>query len=131
MMMTKTALAVVRACLQAYVDKDRATMEKLLDADYHFTSPIDNALDRATYFEVCWPNSAVMTRFDHVIELEDGNRASIVYEAETSTGRRFRNCEVHTVRDGKLVATEVYFGWDVPHPIPRGAHADNEGRGHA
>ena len=44
----------------------------------------------------------------------------------------FRNCEMYTVRDGKLVATEVYFGWNLPHRVPKGAHADNnEGRGHA
>lgn len=129
--MRNTAIAVARACLQAYVDKDRAAIEKLLDHDYHFTSPIDNALDRATYFEICWPNSAGMARFNYIYEIEHGDCAFIVYEAETSEGRRFRNCEVHTVRGGKLVATEVYFGWDVPHRVPRGTHVENEGQGHA
>jgi ketosteroid isomerase-like protein len=122
-----SALSVVRACFQAYVDKDRAAMERLLDAEYHFTSPLDNALDRATYFEVCWPNSGMMTRFDRILEIEDGDRAFVVYEAATSTGKRFRNSEVHTVRDGKLVATEVYFGWDLPHAVPRGTHVTNQG----
>jgi ketosteroid isomerase-like protein len=128
-MMSNTALAVARACYQAYVDKDRAAIEKLLDSDYHFTSPIDNSLDRATYLKVCWPNSAAMTRFVRLHEVEDGDRAFIVYEGHTSTGKRFRNCEVHTVRAGKLVATEVYFGWDVPHKVPLGTHVDNVGEG--
>jgi hypothetical protein len=37
-------LDVVKAALQAYVDKDRACIEALIADDYHFTSPIDNAL---------------------------------------------------------------------------------------
>jgi ketosteroid isomerase-like protein len=129
--MTKSPLAVARACLQAYVDKDRAAIEALLADDYHFTSPIDNALDRAAYLRICWPNSAAITRFDDIYEVEDGARAFIVYEADTSTGKRFRNSEVYTVRGGQLVATEVYFGWDLPHKVPRGTHAANEGEGRA
>jgi ketosteroid isomerase-like protein len=129
--MGNKTLTVARACLQAYVNKDRAAIEALLDEDYHFTSPIDNALDRATYMNVCWPNSSSMASIDDIYESEDGDRAFIVYEARTSSGKRFRNCEVHTVRNGKLIATEVYFGWNLPHQVPAGRHADNEGQGHA
>jgi hypothetical protein len=124
--MSSSPLAIARACLQAYVDKDRAAIEALLDGDFHFTSPIDNALDRATYFKVCWPNSDAMARFEKIYEFEQGDRAVIVYEAYTSAGKCFRNGEVYTVRGEKLVATEVYFGWDVPHKVPRGTHAENE-----
>jgi ketosteroid isomerase-like protein len=121
--MTSTSpLAVARACLQAYVAKDRAAIEALLADDFHFTSPIDNALDRATYMKICWPNSAMLARFDSICELERGENAVMVYEAQTSTGKRFRNSELYTVRGGKLVSTEVYFGWDLPHKLPRGTH---------
>ena len=125
--MGNSPLAMARACLQAYVDKDRVAIEALLDDAFHFTSPIDNALDRATYLKVCWPNSAAMARFEKIYEFEQGDHAFIVYEAQTSTGKRFRNSEVYTVRGGKLVATEVYFGWDVPHKAPTGTHMENEG----
>lgn len=121
-----TPIAVVRACLNAYVDKNRAALEALLAEGYHFTSPIDNALDRETYLRVCWPNSAALVRFDEIFELEHGDHAVIVYEAHTSTGKCFRNTEVHTVRRGKLVSTEVYFGWELPHRVPQGAHVENE-----
>jgi ketosteroid isomerase-like protein len=121
--MSHTPLALVRACLQAYVDKDRAAMEALLDDGYHFTSPLDNAIDRATYFAICWPNSAAIAGFEYISGAEDGDRAYVIYEGRSSSGNRFRNCEVHTVRDGKLLATEVYFGWDVPHEVPPGKHA--------
>jgi hypothetical protein len=124
-------LAVVHACLQAYVDKDRAAIEPLIAADYHFTSPIDNALDRDAYFSICWPNSDAMASFEFICGAEHEDRAYVVYEGRTSAGKTFRNCEVHTVRDGRLVATEVYFGWDVPHKVAPGHHVDNDGRGHA
>lgn len=129
--MKKTPLAVARACLQAYVDKDRSTIEALIADDYHFTSPIDNALDRKTYFELCWPNSKALTGFDYIYQIEDGNRAFIVYEAHTDNGKIFRNSEVYTVRNGQLVATEVYFGWDLPHQVPKGKHVDTAGEGPA
>ena len=58
-------------------------------------------------------------------EAERGDRAFIVYEAHTSTGKRFRNSEVYVVREGKLLATEVYFGWDQPHKVARGTHVES------
>jgi hypothetical protein len=122
--MSQNALALVRACLRAYVENDRGAVEKLLDPDYRFTSPIDNALDRSTYMAICWPNSTAIVGFDLIHGVEDGDRAFVVYEGRTSDGKRFRNCEVHTSRDGKLLATEVYFGWDLPHKVPFGHHAD-------
>jgi SnoaL-like domain len=129
--MTASPLAVARGCLEAYVSKNRAAIEALVAEGYHFTSPIDNALDRETYFKRCWPNSKAMRGFEYIYQVEDGDRAFIVYEAHTTSGKTFRNSEVHTVRDGKLVATEVYFGWDLPHKAPQGGFIENEGEGHA
>jgi hypothetical protein len=127
--MKRNPLAVASACLQAYVNKDRAEMESLIADDYRFTSPIDNALDRNAYFATCWPNSNVIVAFDYVYQSENKDHAFIVYEGRTSTGSTFRNCEVHTVRDGQLVSTEVYFGWEVPHKVPKGTHVDKDGQG--
>jgi hypothetical protein len=124
--MSSSPLAIARACLKAYVDRDLAAMERLLDKDFHFTSPLDNALDRAAYFKICWPNSAGIVGFNCVHEAEAGEHAFIVYEAHTSSGKTFRNGEVYTVQGDKLVATEVYFGWNVPHNVIRGTHAENQ-----
>jgi ketosteroid isomerase-like protein len=118
------ALALARACLQAYVDKDRATIEALLADDFQFTSPIDNALDRATYFARCWPNSEDARAFSVVESADLGDRAFAVYDAQ-STSKRFRNCERYVARDGKLVSVEVYFGWDLPHPAAPGGFVDD------
>lgn len=107
------------ACLQAYVDKSRDVVEALIAEDFRFTSPLDNGIDRATYFERCWPNCKSMTGVTIIEAVDAGEHAFVVYEADTET-KRFRNCELHTARDGKLVAVEVYFGWDLPHPAPPG-----------
>jgi len=72
-----------------------------------------------------------MAGFDCIYQAAEGDRAFIVYEGRTTTGKAFRNTEVHTVRDGRLMATEVYFGWDVPHKVPVGKHVENDGQGHA
>jgi len=121
--MSKSPLAVVRAALKAYVDKDRGAIEAIIAVDFHFTSPIDNRLDRSTYFARCWPNSETTDRFEEIHAVEDGDRAFIVYEA-VAHSRRFRNCEVHTVRNGRLAETEVYFGWNLPHAAASGQHRD-------
>ena len=122
-----TALAIAKACLQAYIDKDRQAIEALIAEDFHFTSPFDNALDRATYFDRCWPNSKSMEAASVLEQSADfGDRAFVVYEA-SANGKRFRNCEVHFTRDGKLVSVEVYFGWNLPHPAARGGFVDEEG----
>ncbi|MEO5883670.1 MAG: nuclear transport factor 2 family protein [Caldimonas sp.] len=125
-----TPLAVFRKSYRAYVDKDLAAIESILADDFHFTSPIDNRLDRKTYLRICWPNSQGLERFDEVFACEAGDRACIAYEATAKGGKRFRNCEIATVRDGKLVAVEVYFGWNVPHKLADGSHADNDGAEH-
>jgi ketosteroid isomerase-like protein len=61
--MTQDPTALARASYQAYVDKDRAALDALLTADFHFTSPLDNHLDRVTYCKRCWPNSQNLERF--------------------------------------------------------------------
>ena len=126
-----SAIDLSRACLKAYVDKDRAAIEALIAPQFHFTSPIDNALDRATYFARCWPNSEQMEAFEIVETCGDEHQAFLIYEARTTSGKRFRNAEFHTVDDGKLVAVEVYFGWDLPHRAAPGRYIDNDGGGHA
>jgi len=118
--------SLVRGVYKAYEAKDRAAIEALLAHDFHFTSPLDNRLDRATYFKVCWPNSESVQRFDLVSLVVDGDKAFVTYEAQwTHKGSRtFRNTEVFTVRNGKVVEVEVYFGWSIPHEAPAGTHID-------
>jgi len=120
---TTKNVAIARAAYDAYVKKDRAAIEALIADDFHFTSPLDNRIDRKTYFEVCWPGSKRMDGFDIERLTVDGDHAFVTYEGRMGK-ERFRNTEVHTVRGGKIAEVEVYFGWNVPHPVKPGTHKD-------
>ena len=48
----------------------------------------------------------------------------MTYEVLTRRGDHFRNAEVLTVRNGRISAVEVYFGWDIPHRVAAGEHAE-------
>jgi ketosteroid isomerase-like protein len=116
--------AIAQAAYRAYVTKDRAALEALLADDFHFTSPLDNRLDRETYFRRCWPNSEVIDGFDFVHLVMDADRVFVTYEGRNTNGHRFRNTEILTIRDQHIVEVEVYFGWSLPHKAPQGGFVD-------
>jgi ketosteroid isomerase-like protein len=111
---------VARRSYRAYVDKDRAAMEQIIAEDFRFTSPLDNRLDRKTYFERCWPNCQSIAEFEFVGVVPDNDRVYVTYIGRMDSGRRFQNTEVLTVRGAKIVEAQVYFGWSLPHPAPSG-----------
>ena len=115
---------IAKAIFEAFVDKDRASAERLLSQDFRFTSPLDNGLDREQYFKICWPNSATISSFDLKSVAETGDRVFVTYEAVSTAGKRFRNTEAITIRDGQISAVEVYFGWNLPHAVATGQHRD-------
>ena len=111
---------IARASYRAYAMKDRAAIEALIADDFHFTSPLDNRIDRATYFARCWPNSEMIEGFDFINLVPDGNRVFVTYEGRSTDGHGFRNTEIITVRNGMIVEVEVYFGWNIPHKAEPG-----------
>jgi ketosteroid isomerase-like protein len=120
-------VGIARASYEAYVAKDRAAIEKLIAPDFHFTSPLDNRIDRATYFARCWPNSERIRDFDFINLVPDHDRVFVTYEGRGAKGARFRNTEIVTVRNGQIAEVEVYFGWSIPHKAkPGGFIEDNE-----
>ena len=125
-MTAKDNVAITRACYDAYVSKDRAAIDKLLAADFHFTSPLDNRLDRAAYFKRCWPNSENTAGFDFINLVPDGDRVFVTYVGRTNDGHRFRNTEVVMLRGEQIVEVEVYFGWSIPHEAPAGGFIDQD-----
>jgi ketosteroid isomerase-like protein len=108
-----TNAQLVRDNFRAYETRDRELVESLLADDFTFSSPADVAIDRAAYFERCWPNAGNLARFAFTRVIESGDEVVVTYEAERVDGTRFRNTEVHTVAGGKVRAVEVYFGWNL------------------
>jgi hypothetical protein len=118
--MNQDIVAIARSVYQAYVSKDRAAIEGLISNDFHFTSPLDNRIDRATYFERCWPNSQNIREFDFIRLVPVNDQVVVTYVGTNADGRRFQNTELLTVRGAQLVEAEVYFGWSIPHKAAEG-----------
>lgn len=101
---------VVRAYFGAYESENRDVAERLLAADFIFTSPNDDGIDRATYFERCWPRDEPAR--DQKIEqiLVEGNKAFVTYSCATGDGKSFRNTEYFTFSGEQISRVDVYFG---------------------
>jgi ketosteroid isomerase-like protein len=125
--MTADIVDIAREAYNAYLTKDRAAIEALIADDFHFTSPLDNRIDRKTYFTRCWPNSKSTESFDFIHFVRDGERVFVTYEC-SANARRFRNTELLTIKNGRITNVEVYFGWSIPHPASAGGFVtDNSG----
>jgi len=101
---------VVRAYFGAYESANREVIETLLSDDFTFTSPNDDAIDKATYFERCWPDGDA--RRDQSIEsiVVEGDKAFVTYRCATANGKSFRNTEFLTFSGGRIASVDVYFG---------------------
>ncbi|MEO6747763.1 MAG: nuclear transport factor 2 family protein [Caldimonas sp.] len=122
--MPADSIAIARASYEAYVAKDRAAIEALIAPGFRFTSPLDNRIDRATYFERCWPNSRNLEGFEFIHLLEASGRVFATYVGRNRDGHRFRNTEILTIVSGQITDVEVYFGWSIPHQAAEGRYVD-------
>jgi len=112
--MSPDRLQRVRDSFAAYRSGDREAIEEILGDDLVFYSPPDPGIDRAAYFERCWPNAKALEAFDFVRLEEVGqNEVLVTYEASRTDGSRFRNTEIHGFDGERIVRVEVYFGWNL------------------
>jgi ketosteroid isomerase-like protein len=111
--MSKDRLQLARDSYAAYESGDRSLIEGLLSDDFTFYSPPDPGIDRATYFERCWPNAGLIRAYDFKRLVEAGDEVIVTYESTKTDGSRFRNTEVLTFAGEKISRAEVYFGWDL------------------
>ncbi len=85
----------------------------MLADEFTFSSPLDVELDRAGYFQRCWPGSGQHQQFEFVRLYEAGNEVIVTYEMTTADGGRGRNTEILTFNGKQIIGAEVYFGWDL------------------
>jgi ketosteroid isomerase-like protein len=102
---------VARAVFAAYLAQDRETAERLLADDLVFTSPQDDHIDRAAYFDRCFP-SVDRLRSQELLEVVPTGTGGVflLYEYELVDGGCYRNTELLTVRDGRVSEVQVFFG---------------------
>jgi ketosteroid isomerase-like protein len=101
---------IIRCLLAAYTSKNREVVEKLLADDFTFTSPYDDRIDKAAYFERCWPNSERMRSVDFENIAETDGQVFVLYKVVTDEGKEFRNTEVFTFHGHRVREISVYFG---------------------
>jgi ketosteroid isomerase-like protein len=112
--MTESSEDAVRRHFASYVRGDRATAERLLGEEFVFTSPQDDHIDRATFFERCFPTSDRFAYQELKRVAATGEDVFIMYEYQLrETGERYRNAELLTVREGRIVEAQVFFGGKV------------------
>jgi len=104
------AEVVARASFEAFKAGDRKAQEQFLAEDFTFTSPYDDGIDRAAYFQRCWPNHREVEDFEIERVVPDGEGAFVTYLFKSRRGLTFRNTEYLKVRRGRIVSAEVYFG---------------------
>lgn len=97
----------------AFASGDRAFVERLLTEDFVFSSPLDVNLDRAGFFERCWPGAGQRDIVEYVRLIEQDDEVVVTYERTSRDNRKGRNTEVLTFRGDQVCRAEVYFGWNL------------------
>jgi hypothetical protein len=111
--MSRPHYELARDLYRAFAAGDRASVEGMLTDDFTFSSPFDVGLDRAGYFERCWPGAGQGQEFDFVRLFQVGDEMVVTYDMRRADGGRGRNTEILTFRGQRISAAEVYFGWNV------------------
>lgn len=100
----------VRALFDAFRQRRREDAAALIAADFAFTSPYDDGIDRTAYFARCWPNGDRFAEFRIERVVADPDGAFVTYWCTTNDGTSFRNTEYLTVANGQVTSVNVYFG---------------------
>lgn len=101
---------MIRALFAAYMSNDRQAVENALADDFRFTSPYDDRIDKATYFERCWRNTDWIERHEFEKIFVEGDEAFVAYNCVAKGGKNFRNTEFFGFEGDKIKRIDVYFG---------------------
>jgi ketosteroid isomerase-like protein len=106
---------IIRDLFAAYLSNDREAVADALTADFRFTSPYDDGIDKATYFERCWRDTGWIEQ--HRLEkiLVEGDEAFVTYQCVAKDGKSFRNTEHFVFEGGRIKRIDVYFGATYKH----------------
>jgi ketosteroid isomerase-like protein len=100
----------IRALFAAYMSNDRKAVEASFTDDFRFTTPYDDAIDKATYFERCWKVPDWIERQDLEKIFVEGEEAFVTYHCTAKDGKSFRNTEFFGFAGNKIRRIDVYFG---------------------
>ena len=101
---------IIRAIFTAYMANDRRAVENALADDFRFTSPYDDNIDKAAYFERCWRDTGWIERHQLEKIFVEGDEAFVTYICTAKGGKSFRNTEFFAFAGDKVRRIDVYFG---------------------
>jgi ketosteroid isomerase-like protein len=101
---------IIRGVFAAYMANDRKAVEDALTDDFRFTSPYDDEIDKAIYFERCWRNTDWIERHELEKIFVEGNEAFVTYKCLAKGGKNFRNTEFFSFEGDRIRRIDVYFG---------------------
>ena len=100
---------VIRTMFAAYRNKNRKVVEDTLADDFRFTSPYDDAIDKAEYFRRCWPASERIESNEVERIFVQGDEAFVTYRVRNKN-EEFRNTEFFVFEGDRIRSIDVYFG---------------------
>ncbi len=101
-----------------------APFDALMAGDFTFSSPNgDDHISKSAFKLRCWePNINLTRALDVEMMIAKGDQAFIKYLGRTTTGKTFRNVELHRVRDGQIASIECFFGGNMSFPAGVESH---------
>ena len=101
---------LIRGYFAAYRTRERKVLEDGFADDFTFTSPYDDHISKAEYFERCWPVSSSQMTSEIECIIEQGEEAFVTYRVATTKGETFRNTEFFVFAGDRVKSIDVYFG---------------------
>jgi ketosteroid isomerase-like protein len=109
-MPTTNKSEIIRALFAAYMSNDRKAIENSFTDDFRFTTPYDDRIDKATYFERCWKASDWVEQQELEKIFVEGDEAFVTYKCTAKGGKNFRNTEFFVFEGDRIKQIDVYFG---------------------
>jgi ketosteroid isomerase-like protein len=109
-MVSANKTETIRKLFAAYLSNDRKAVEATFTDDFRFTTPYDDEIDKATYFDRCWKVPDWIERQDLETIMVDGEAAFVTYRCVAKDGKSFRNTEFFTFEGDRIRRIDVYFG---------------------
>jgi ketosteroid isomerase-like protein len=109
-MPTTNKSEIIRALFAAYMSNDRKAIENSFTDDFRFTTPYDDRIDKATYFERCWKASDWVEQQELEKIFVEGDEAFVTYRCTAKGGKNFRNTEFFVFERDRIKQIDVYFG---------------------
>jgi ketosteroid isomerase-like protein len=101
---------IISALFAAYMSNDRSAIENSFTDDFRFTTPYDDRIGKATYFERCWKTSDWIERQELEKIFVEGDEAFVTYKCTAKGGKNFRNSEFFVFEGDRIKRIDVYFG---------------------